>query len=426
MLHPLLAELVAFERTCGTLSSGLTHMFSILLPFHTFLGYLLVSNHALSGFADQLVAVLGNNDFVYRMFQVSMYLLNLTLLGCLVGANQKHKAKIWYSSLKRVLSLYPLLSQLALYLTAFLLYLRVNVPDNLVAFALSAGVSLCNSVVFGNYHLKKEGNYQQSQQNSLVFLVGVIVHLMANCLLVAYGNELGFEVSAAIIGAAYLGWFLKVGYRLYQHPTARWLHLFTSALVISTAILYLLLADPENNTFDFAELAVILCIMCCFLYIYEQRRRFHFIHPDKIIAEGGSLKDNELNMDLLLEESDGRKDKETILVGMLAHHVNSHCGNPRCWSQQESVYDPVLKHTFAARSLIREKDSVLRFYLRCLYQKALHFDPNKQTMLDYCEFAISEFGDFSSQCLYLGQLSASGNLGFFEKVKVTKLRLMLQ
>lgn len=76
-------------------------------------------------------------------------------------------------------------------------------------------------------------------------------------------------------------------------------------------------------------------------------------------------------MDLLLEESDNNKDKENLLVGMIAYHIALKCPSERCWTKQEISFDPVLKHAFSSASLVREKDSVLRFYIKCLYERAL-------------------------------------------------------
>jgi len=137
------------------------------------------------------------------------------------------------------------------------------------------------------------------------------------------------------------------------------------------------------------------------------------------------LKDNELSLSLLLEDSDNNKNKENLLVGMIAHHLAINCPYEHCWSHQENVYDPLLKHSFNSRSLVREKDSVLRFYIKCLYERALEEHGSKELMLDYCEFAISEMSDFSRHTLILTELSLITSLGFLERIKLTKLRLVL-
>jgi hypothetical protein len=38
-------------------------------------------------------------------------------------------------------------------------------------------------------------------------------------------------------------------------------------------------------------------------------------------------------MDMLLEESDNNKDKENLLIGMIAHHIAIKCPYERCWSR---------------------------------------------------------------------------------------------
>lgn len=47
-------------------------------------------------------------------------------------------------------------------------------------------------------------------------------------------------------------------------------------------------------------------------------------------------------------------------------------------------------------------------------------------MIDYCEFMISEFGDYSTHCLYLAELISSYDLSLLEKIKVYRLRVLLE
>jgi len=48
-------------------------------------------------------------------------------------------------------------------------------------------------------------------------------------------------------------------------------------------------------------------------------------------------------------------------------------------------------------------------------------------MIDYCEFMVSEFGNFSTHCFYLNELTLNQkDLGLFQKIKIVKLRLILK
>ena len=44
-LHPRLLTFIAFERTCGTIASAYINLFCLLIPLHTFTGYLLLAPH---------------------------------------------------------------------------------------------------------------------------------------------------------------------------------------------------------------------------------------------------------------------------------------------------------------------------------------------------------------------------------------------
>ena len=97
---------------------------------------------------------------INRGLQISSYLLNVLLLVCPLLADQRHKGKIWYSSLKRVVSIYPVLAKVSLTFTGTVLYLQFF--PNLPALLLTTIIYLFTTIFMGNYHLKKEESYRSS------------------------------------------------------------------------------------------------------------------------------------------------------------------------------------------------------------------------------------------------------------------------
>ena len=91
---------------------------------------------------------------INRGIQISTYFFNVLLLFCLLIADQKHKGNIWYNTLKRVISIYPILAKVSLVLTTIVLYL--NLLSNLPALFLTIIISMVSTIIMGNYHLKKE------------------------------------------------------------------------------------------------------------------------------------------------------------------------------------------------------------------------------------------------------------------------------
>ncbi len=146
----------------------------------------------------------------------------------------------------------------------------------------------------------------------------------------------------------------------------------------------------------------------------------------QLIAEEQRMKEYELNLSVLLEESDSDKGKENLLAGIIAYSHSS-CKNPFCWSKNHVIYDPLLKREFAPQLIVKEKESALRFYLKCIYDQALAHKKTNERMLDFVEFSLVEMGDFSTHCFVLAELHArEESLGLLERLRLHRLRLILQ
>ena len=100
-------------------------------------------------------------------------------------------------------------------------------------------------------------------------------------MLVEVGDYTLYCVFAAVSGIVYLIWYLVQGYKLYLHSTARKIHLIFSTLTVACGLNYLMLVVPIKTvaTFDFIDLAILLVAVSCFLYVYEEKRRFSFENP---------------------------------------------------------------------------------------------------------------------------------------------------
>ncbi len=108
-------------------------------------------------------------------------------------------------------------------------------------------------------------------------------------------------------------------------------------------------------------------------------------------------------------------------------HERGRCPNSACSLKQISVYDPILKQEFSTLSIVKEKESALRFYLKCIYDQALAHKKTNERMLDFVEFSLVEMGDFSTHCFVLAELHArEESLGLLERLRLHRLRLILQ
>lgn len=195
---------------------------------------------------------------------------------------------------------------------------------------------------------------------------------------------------------------------------------------VASSLLYLLLIRPrrEGASFNFIEWFVALVVVAFYLHSYEERKRFSFVSTDRVISEERGLKDYELNLGILLENSEEDKDQENILVGIIKDSVQR-CEDPNCWAKQNLAYDPLLKQSFSPQFITKAKDSAYRLFLRCTYNKAIAHRKTKQKMLDFVEFSISEIGDFSKHCFIIADLETEG-LGFMDKVRLYKMKLLLK
>jgi len=60
---------------------------------------------------------------IVTSLQITAYLLTILLIICPFLADLKHKGKIWFTTLKRVIGIYPLLVKVVFALTGVILYL---------------------------------------------------------------------------------------------------------------------------------------------------------------------------------------------------------------------------------------------------------------------------------------------------------------
>lgn len=101
------------------------------------------------------------------------------------------------------------------------------------------------------------------------------------------------------------------------------------------------------------------------------------------------------------------------------------CQNPLCWARRDLVYDPLFRHRFCPKEIVKEKDSLRRFVLRCIYNHTIEKAATKERLLDFIEFGVSENGDFSRYCSVLERINDQ-DLNFFEKIKIQKLKVLLR
>lgn len=286
-----LKEFLTFERSCSSLTSGLPEILSFSVVLHTFCGYLLLSEHSLSPYLKNFIAFLLSSGTLYRLIQVVIYTAVMATLLCKLGAKTKNKTKIWYGTIKRVFSIYNVISRVLFMMTSFLLYIKFE--EHLPLLILSVIVVGFDSLCMGNFSLKKEENYQTSHQTSLYLTFGKIIHVVANSIIVRFGSSTVFSAAAAIFGGLTLLWYSLAGYKLYIHKNPRRILQLFCSMVIASSLLFLLLIRPRKAgaTFNLVQWSVALVVVTFYLYVYENKKRFTLVPPQKIIAEGKSPKD---------------------------------------------------------------------------------------------------------------------------------------
>lgn len=102
-------EFLSFERTTSSLTSGMMEVLSFSVVVHTWVGYLLLSEHAWSPSARALVDYLQTNQTLYQVISIFSYLLGFLMIFCLLGAKKKYKNRLWYSLVQKIVGSYMLL-----------------------------------------------------------------------------------------------------------------------------------------------------------------------------------------------------------------------------------------------------------------------------------------------------------------------------
>lgn len=98
---------------------------SLTVVAHTFVGFLLLSNDFLSDLTKKIVLFIESNSALYRMVQILLYLLDILLIVSLCVAKIKHKACIWYSSIRKVVSNLNVFARLLLFSSSLLAYVSL-------------------------------------------------------------------------------------------------------------------------------------------------------------------------------------------------------------------------------------------------------------------------------------------------------------
>ena len=66
--------------------------------------------------------------------------------------------------------------------------------------------------------------------------------------------------------------------------------------------------------------------------------------------------------------------------------------------RESEVYDTVLKEKMQIEDTKRDKQSRVRFYIKCLYKMAMKEKKRTSTIIDYCEFICSECDNVFALC----------------------------
>lgn len=304
LLPAQVEEFLTFERSCHHLTSAYIEILSFSFVIHTFFGYLLLANHPLSPYLTETILFFRTQVAPYRFFQGCTYILSILLLVSLFGAKLKYKTRIWFSAIKKIISFFGVLCKISTFLTSLLLY--INLWENVPGMILVIGLFIFMSLFTENYSRRREENYQSSHRLSLIFKIGTIIQTSINCLIVHLGNLTTFCAFAALFGLLTLIWHAKGGYALFVHSTSRKIQLLFCGAIISSSLLFLLLIKPRQQkaVFNFVEWIVSMVVVTFYLNQYQKKKRFTFVCPSALIEQEGSVGQYQLNVSILLEESD--------------------------------------------------------------------------------------------------------------------------
>ena len=66
--------------------------------------------------------------------------------------------------------------------------------------------------------------------------------------------------------------------------------------------------------------------------------------------------------------------------------------------RKSDIYDAVIKEKVQIEDTKRDKQSRVRFYIKCLYKMAMKEKKRTSTAIDYCEFICSECDNVFALC----------------------------
>lgn len=91
-----------------------------------------------------------------------------------------------------------------------------------------------------------------------------------------------------------------------------------------------------------------------------------------------------------LVASSYEEEVDCFLIGLFQLHEEVRCSNAKCYSHLTSCYDPAVKFKVETSSNSKEKESIMRFYVKCLYQQCISSSNSLQLLLDFAEFLLTE------------------------------------
>lgn len=161
--------------------------------------------------------------------------------------------KIWFSTVKRLISLYSLLVKISLFLTSLSLYLKWEL--NIIPMILSGFCTIFENLFMENYCLRKKQNYQSSQSLSLIRTIGIITLLLTNTAIYRFNGHLNVYLAATLLFSILtFFWHYFGGYKLYLHSAPRMLLLFFCAGIISSGLIALTLITSGSKKTSFSML----------------------------------------------------------------------------------------------------------------------------------------------------------------------------
>lgn len=375
------------------------------------------------------------NSWSSKIFGIKIlgYVLNGALMGATLVTLAFHNETegsgllyfLWYFG-SRMFPYARYLMEGVLFLSSYFAFASPTDPFSIVFFVLAALLSLYHTVLLQNITLRKDEFCCKSLEYSVLFRLCLLVSLSI-CIItggqVASGGQLaGCVVGHLLLSSLLVGCYFSFGLTIYRHRVAR-LSLFvtiTLYLCLSVAFLFDLLATSYYS-YSCSNLPLIGAVT---VLVGE----FYFLGAiDRVRRRSNYPSCNDVRRKVFFsfnkyEMADEDEEVDCEVRGIMHEHYTRGCRNPACIANLRECYDSKKKKKCAITKIAQGKVSVIKFFVKCLYETALVEHPDDaQLEIDYIEFYYLKLKNVFTTLLRVGRLEQRF-LSFHQQLRLSRLK----